>query len=78
MKGTNMGNKIYTRTGTITPTRDPESYRHGARDFDVRIYRFPLKENPLQEIRVNVPTGATKADMLEALEHMRVCADFME
>ena len=72
-----MNDKIYTRTGTIM-ARDPESFKHGLRDFNIRIYRFPLKANAQQEIRVNIPAGATKADMLEALEHMRVCADFME
>lgn len=43
----------------------------------IRTYKFPLQSNHKLEIRLNIPDGATKQDMLEAVEHMKVVAGFM-
>ena len=69
--------RIYTRQGAIetNPGGIDTGYK---RNYNIRTYRFPLKNDSSLEIRLNIPDSATKEDMLEAVEHMRVCADFME
>ncbi len=69
--------RIYTRQGAIetNPGGIDTGYK---KHYNIRTYRFPLKNDSSLEIRLNIPDSATKEDMLEAVEHMRVCADFME
>lgn len=79
-----MGDKIYTRTGIVRPMQQENNNRgynnqfYQDRDLKLRTYRFPLHENNTLEIRLTIPEGATKNDMLEAVEHMKVAAGFME
>lgn len=79
-----MGDKIYTRTGIVRPIQQENNNRgynnqfYQDRDLKLRTYRFPLHENNTLEIRLTIPEGATKDDMLEAVEHMKVAAGFME
>lgn len=70
--------RIYTRQGAIETNPGGIDTGYKKRDYNIRTYRFPLKNDSSLEIRLNIPDGATKEDMLEAVEHMRVCADFME
>ena len=79
-----MGDKIYTRTGVVRLQQENNNNNKGYnpfyqdRDLKLRTYRFPLHENNTLEIRLTIPEGATKDDMLEAVEHMKVAAGFME
>ena len=79
-----MGDKIYTRQGIVRPMQQENNNRgynnqyYQDQDLKLRTYRFPLHENNTLEIRLTIPDGATKDDMLEAVEHMKVAAGFME
>jgi hypothetical protein len=79
-----MGDKIYTRTGVVRLQQEnnkreySNQYFYQDRDLKLRTYRFPLHDNNTLEIRLTIPEGATKNDMLEAVEHMKVAAGFME
>ena len=57
-------NKIYTRTGTVQNDRAP-----------FRKYTFPVTGSTNDNITIMIPYNATKRDVDEAIEHMKIIAD---
>ena len=67
--------KVYTRKGIVQNESEPE-YRH---DLPQLIrFKCSLRDNPASEIRVIIPSIATKEDIQRAIKHMETEAENWE
>lgn len=59
-----MTDKVYTRTGTVQSDRAP-----------FRQYSFLINASINDNIRIQIPSTATKEDLIEAIEHLTVISN---
>jgi len=63
-----MGDKVYTRKGTVFAGGGTEDYK------PIRTYRVPIESG--DEIRINIPENATRSNIRQAAEHLQVICRF--